>query len=68
MKTTRSAASRAKCISWVTTIIVVALVRELLHDVEHLADQLRVEGAGRLVEIRTLGSMHSARAMATRCF
>ena len=47
---TRSAASRAKPISCVTTIIVIPSLGELLHHLEHLADHLRVERARRLVE------------------
>ncbi len=50
MNTTLSAASRAKCISWVTTIIVVPLVREILHDDQDLADELRIQGRCGLVE------------------
>ena len=50
MKTTWSPTSRAKPISWVTTIIVIPSVGELPHHVEHLLDQLRVERAGHLVE------------------
>ena len=50
MNTTRSPTSRAKPISWVTTIIVIPSRGELAHHVEHLLDQLRVERAGDLVE------------------
>ena len=38
-----------------------ALVGQLLHDVQHLADQLRVERRGRLVEEHQLG-LHGQRA------
>ena len=55
MKTSVSPTSRAKPISWVTTTIVMPLVGEVAHDVEHLADELRVERAGRLVEEHQLG-------------
>ena len=55
MKTTRSATSRAKPISWVTTIIVMPPLGEVAHDLEHLADQLGVERARRLVEEHQLG-------------
>ena len=50
MKTTWSPTSRAKPISWVTTIIVIPSDGEFPDHVEHLFDQLRVEGAGHLVE------------------
>ena len=50
MNTTRSAAARAKPISWLTTIMVMPLSRRLAHDLEHRADQLGIERAGRLVE------------------
>ena len=50
MKSTRSAALRAKPISWVTTIIVMPSLGEADHDVEHLGDHLGVERGGRLVE------------------
>ena len=50
MKTTRSQTSRAKPISWVTTIIVIPSAAEPLHHVEHLPDQLGVERRGGLVE------------------
>ena len=55
MKTTRSATSRAKAISWVTTIIVMPSVGQLLHHREHVADQLGVERRGGLVEEHQLG-------------
>ena len=44
-----------------------AFLRELDHDVEHFVDHLRVERGGRFVEQHAIGSMHSARAIATRC-
>ena len=50
MNTTRSATSRAKPISWVTTTIVMPSRGQLAHHVEHLLDQLGVERAGDLVE------------------
>ena len=50
MNTTRSPTSRAKCISCVTTSIVMPVAREVAHDDEHLADELRVERRGDLVE------------------
>ena len=50
MNTTRSATRRAKPISWVTTSIVMPSSASWRIDGEHLADQLRVEGAGDLVE------------------
>ena len=61
MNTMRSPTSRAKPISWVTTIIVMPTRGELAHHVEHLADQLGVEGRGRLVEQHHLG-IHRQRA------
>ena len=48
------AMSRAKAISWVTTIIVMPS-RQLQNDVEHLAHQLGVERRGDLVEQQDLG-------------
>ena len=53
-------ASRAKPISWVTTIIVMPR-GELSHHVEHLADQLGIERRGRLVEQHHL-RLHRQRA------
>ena len=50
MKTTVSATSRAKPISWVTMIRVVPVAARSWITVEHLADQLGVERRGRLVE------------------
>ena len=50
MSATPSATSLAKPISWVTTTMVMPSRGELLHHVEHLADQLRVERRGGLVE------------------
>ena len=50
MNTTRVATSRAKPISWVTTIIVMPAFGELLHDVEDASDELGVERRGDLVE------------------
>jgi twitching motility protein PilT len=44
-----------------------ALLGEVAHDGEHLADQLGVEGGGGLVEQHHVGSIDSARAIATRC-
>ena len=49
-KTTREATSRAKPISWVATIIVMPDFANVLHHLQDLADQLRVEGGGGLVE------------------
>jgi hypothetical protein len=60
MKTTRSATSRAKAISWVTTIIVMPVLGQLTHDREDLADKLGVEGGRRLVEEHELG-LHAQR-------
>ena len=54
MKTTRSATSRAKPISWVTMIERGAAAGEVADDVEHLADELGVERAGGLVEQQDL--------------
>ena len=50
MKMTRSATSRAKPISCVTTIIVMPLARKFLHDAQDIAHELGVECARRLVE------------------
>ena len=50
MKTTRSATSRAKPSSWVTTIMVMPDAGEVAHDGEHLADEFGIERRGRLVE------------------
>ena len=61
MKTTRSAALRAKPISWVTTIMVMPSLARPHHDVQHLVDHLRVERRGRLVEEHHLG-LHRQRA------
>ena len=61
MKTTRSAAVRAKPISWVTTTIVMPSLGEADHDVEDLVDHLRVERRGRLVEEHHL-RVHGQRA------
>ena len=55
MKTTRSATSRAKRISWVTTIMVMPASASAHHR-QHLADQLGIERRGRLVEQHQLGS------------
>ena len=44
------ATSRAKAISWVASTIVVPSRGQPPHDVEHLADELGVEGRGDLVE------------------
>jgi hypothetical protein len=55
MKTTRSAARRAKPISWVTTTIVMPDLASSSHHVEHLVDHLGVEGRGGLVEEHDLG-------------
>jgi hypothetical protein len=49
------ATARAKPISCVTTSIVMPDFGELAHDVEHLADHLRVERRRRLVEEHDLG-------------
>ena len=61
MKTTRLATSRAKPISWVTTIIVMPLAGEVAHHRQHFADQLGVERRGRLVEQHQL-RLHRQRA------
>ena len=50
MKIRRSPTSRANCISWVTTIIVMPSLRELAHDDQDLADELGIERRGDLVE------------------
>ena len=55
MKITRSATSPANWISWVTIEHGAALVGQLAHDLQHLADQLGVERRGRLVEQDQLG-------------
>ena len=49
-KSTWSATSRAKRISWVTITSVQPGLREVADDGQHLADQLGVEGGGGLVE------------------
>ena len=51
----RSAALRAKPISWVTTIMVMPSVGEGDHGVEHFVDHFGVERAGGLVEEHDLG-------------
>ncbi len=61
MKQTRSAIWRAKPISCVERIIVIPDCRQLADDGEHLADQLRVERAGDLVEQHQL-RLHRQRA------
>ena len=60
MKTTRSATSRAKPISWVTTIIVIPSSASRAHDGEHVPDELGVERGGRLVEEHQLAGPWSA--------
>ena len=50
MKITRSPTSRANCISCVTTSMVMPSRARVAHDDEHLADELRVESRGDLVE------------------
>ena len=60
MNTTVSATSRAKPVSWVTTIIVVPALGERLHHVEHLVDEFGVERARRFVEQHHLG-LHGER-------
>ena len=60
MKTTRSAARRAKPISWVTTTMVMPSCASVGHDVEHLVDHLGVERGGGLVEQHHLG-LHGER-------
>ena len=55
MKTAVSATSRAKPISWVTTTMVMPVAGEAAHHVQHVADQLGVEGGGGLVEEHQLG-------------
>ena len=66
MKTAVSATSRAKPISWVTTIIVMPSSREAAHHVEHLADELGVERRGRLVEEHELRAPSPARGRSRR--
>ena len=55
MKRTRSAISRANCISWVTISMVWCCVGDAAQQVEHLADPLGVERRGRLVDEHQLG-------------
>ena len=55
MNTTVSPTSRANPISWVTTIMVMPVLGQVAHDVEHVAHQLGVEGRGGLVEEHELG-------------
>ena len=55
MNTSVSPTSRANDISCVTTTMVMPLCGQVAHDVEHLADQLRVERRGGLVEEHQLG-------------
>ena len=50
MNTQRSATLRANASSCVTTTIVMPVVGEILHHLQHLVDQLRIERARRLVE------------------
>ena len=45
-----------------------ALVRQVLHDLEDLADELGSRALVGSSKSRTFGSMHSARAIAARCF
>ena len=52
---TRCATSRANAISCVAIRIVAPSRAELAHQLEHLADELGVEGAGDLVEQQHLG-------------
>jgi hypothetical protein len=47
--------------------MVMPLSRRRAHDLEHRADQLGIERAGRLVEQHHAGSSAMARAIATRC-
>ena len=68
MKKTRSAASRAKDISWVTTIIVVPAWAS-----SSMTSRTSPTSVGSSAEVgssnsSTFGSMASARAIATRCF
>ena len=55
MNSTRSAISRANCISWVTISMVWCCDRDAAEQVEHLADPLGVERRGRLVDEHQLG-------------
>ena len=55
MKIIRSATSRAKPISCVTTIIVMTVPRERLHNRQDFADEFGVERGGDLVEKHHLG-------------
>ena len=58
----------ANDISWVTITEVMPPAASMRIDIEHLAHELGVERRGRLVEQDDrVGSMASARAMATRC-
>ena len=61
MNTTRFATSRAKPSSCVTTIIVMPERGEVAHHVQHLADELRIERRGRLVEQHQLRAASPAR-------
>jgi len=65
---TRSATSRQKPISWVTTSMVIALVGHVFHDVEHFANQLGIERRGGFHRKASLWLHRQARAIATRCF
>ena len=53
----RSATSRAKPISWVTTAMVMPSSGQVPHRVQHLAHHLRVQCAGGLVKEHHLGSI-----------
>jgi len=50
MKMTRSATSRAKPISWVTTNIVHTLIGQSPHDGQHLADEFRSSARRRFIK------------------
>ena len=66
MNTTVSATSRAKPISWVTMISVVAGAGEFPDHVEHLVDEFGIERGGRLVEQQHLRLAGPARGRSRR--
>ena len=61
MDTPESATSRAKPISWVTTIIRHAVAGELTYGVEHIPDELGIKRRSRLIEQHQL-RLHRQRA------
>ncbi len=45
-----------------------ALLRQIEHNVQHLADHFGVKGCSHFIEQQNFGCIASARTMATRCF